>query len=102
LQATIAAGAFVPLLDPAERKLMHVTILETVSEALDVYLEENELRWRCVHVRQYYPEMPMEAVFRAVSLTVGISAPRLRTIWYVSRRKSRIKELIQKKIRGEK
>lgn len=102
LRATIAQGAFVPLLDPAAARQMHATVMATFSEILDVYLEEMELRWRCDHVHTIHPKMPMEAVFQAVSLAVGVSVPRLRTIWYTSRRKSQVKDLVQKKVRAAK
>ena len=99
LRRLIHEGAFVPLLDPDEARALRETILETFCEVLDIYLEENELRWRLGHVHRARPSVPMEAVFHAVGLEMGISPFRLRTIWFVSRRKSRVKELVSSKLK---
>lgn len=98
LRAVIAQGEFIPLLDPREASEYRRIILETTAEVMDIYLEEAQLRWVCDHVHRARPAMPMEAVFRAVSIERGISVARLRSIWFVSRRKSRVVEIMRKKI----
>lgn len=100
LRAVIRQGELVPLLEPKEAATMRQTVLELFAECMDVFLEESSLRWAIDHVHRSRPKMPMEAVFQAVSLEIGISVPRLRTIWYVDRRKARIKDLVRQKLKG--
>ncbi len=97
LRQAVRRGAIRPLLDPAESARLRQTILETFSEALEVYLEDNELKWRCEFVSQHHPDLPREAVFRAVSIEVGVSVSRLRALWFTSRRKARVQQLIRQR-----
>lgn len=100
VRASIQQGAISPLLSPEESARFRGVVLSVFGEALDLFLEAEQLRWRCDHVRSRHPHLPMEAVFRAVSLEIGVSVPRLRTIWYVSRRKSRVAELVKEAVGG--
>ncbi len=93
-------GAFAPLLNPQEAHQIKATVMETFAEVLDTYLEDVELRWRVDHVHRARPGMPMEAVFAAVAAGIGVSPSRLKSVWYVSRRKSRTQELVRAKLRG--
>lgn len=100
LRQAVHRGAIRPLLDPEESLRLRQTILETFAEALEVYLEDNELKWRCEFVSQLHPDLPREAVFRAVSIEVGVSVSRLRALWFTSRRKARVQQLIRQKAGG--
>lgn len=99
LRRLVDEGAFLPLLDPREAQQLKVTVMETFAEVLDTYLEDVELRWRVDHVHRARPGMPMEAVFAAVAAGIGVSPSRLKSVWYVSRRKSRTKDLVKAKLR---
>ena len=99
LRAAIHRGAIRPLLDPSQADQLRRTVLETFSEVLEIYLEDNELKWRCEFVAQNHPDLPKEAVFRAVSLEVGVSVSRLRMLWFRSGRKARVKEVLQRSLR---
>lgn len=101
LRRVIQQGAFVPLLDPKEAEQLRQTVLLTFSEVLDVYLEEHELRWRISHVHRARPELPLDSIFLAVGLELGVSPARLRNIWYVSRRKSRVQHLVKQALGTE-
>lgn len=99
LRRLVDEGAFVPLLDPQEAQQLKVTVMETFAEVLDTYLEDVELRWRIDHVHRARPGMPMEAVFAAVAAGICVSPSRLKSVWYVSRRKSRTQELVRAKLK---
>jgi hypothetical protein len=101
LRKTIQEGAFIPLLNPDEASALRHTMLSVFSEVLDIYLEEKELQWRCQHVHLARPQLPMESVFAAISLEVGVSISRLKQVWYESRRKSRVKDLVLDQMRKE-
>lgn len=96
LRQAVRRGAIRPLLDPEEADRLKRTILETFAEAMEIYLEDNELKWRCEFVSQLHPDLPREAVFRAVSIEVGVSVSRLRALWFTSRRKARVQQLVRK------
>lgn len=100
LRQAVRHGALRPLLDPAEAARLKQTILETFSEAMEIYLEDNELKFRCEYVTQMHPDLPREAVFRAVSIEVGVSVSRLRALWFTSRRKARVQQLVRKAAGG--
>lgn len=99
LRRLVDEGAFVPLLDPREAEQLKATVMEVFAEVMDTYLEDVELRWRIDHVHRARPGMPMEAVFAAVAAGIGVSPSRLKSVWYVSRRKSRTQELVRAKLR---
>ena len=101
VRAAIRRGAIRPLLEPAQANQLRRTILEAFSEVLEVYLEDNELKWRCEFVAQNHPDLPKEAIFRAVSLEVGVSVNRVRELWFKSRRKARVKELVLRTLRRD-
>lgn len=101
LRKVVDEGAFVPLLDPKEAQQLRFIVLETFSEVLDSYLEDQELRWRMDHLHRARPGLPMNAVIAAVAVSLGVSQSRLRKIWYSSRRKSRVAESIRAKLKGE-
>jgi hypothetical protein len=100
LRAVIRQGELVPMLDPREAATMQRTVLETFAEVVDTFLEEAQLRWTIDHLHRSRPNMPMEAVFMAISLEDSVSVPRLRTIWYTDRRKARLKEILREKLKG--
>ena len=87
-----------PLLAPKAAEAMQRTVLLTFAEVVDVYLEEMQLRWTIDHLHRSRPTLSMEVVFAAVSLEVGVSVPRLRTIWYTDRRKARLRELMKARL----
>lgn len=94
LRLAIHQGGFKPLMIPEEANELRRTVLEVFAEVLEIYIEDHELRWRCDHVHRARPEMPMEGVFQAIAVELGVSVPRLRAIWFTSRRKARVKDLI--------
>jgi len=102
LRETIHRAQIRPLLDPKEAANLRRTVLETFAEVLEIYLEDNELRWRCDMVTRTFPQMPMQAVFRAIELELGVSVSRLSKVWYGSRRKARVQELVTRKLREPK
>jgi hypothetical protein len=100
LREAIHGAQIRPLLDVKEADALKRTILETFTEVLDIYLEDNELRWRCDLVNRTFPLLPMQAVFRAIELELGISVSRLSKVWYDgNRRKARIQEIVSKKLK---
>lgn len=101
VQDSIRRGAIRPLLEPVHTAQLRKAILETVSEAVDIVLEDNELKWRCELVARNHPDLPKEAIFWAVSLEVGVSVSRVRELWFRSRRKSRVKELVLRSLRRD-
>jgi hypothetical protein len=101
VRAAIRRGVIHPLLEPNQAAHLRKTILEAFSEVLEIYQEDNELKWRCEFVSQNHPDLPKEAIFRAVSLEVGVSVDRVRELWFKSRRKSRVKELVLRSLRRE-
>ena len=100
LRQAIRRGALRPLLDPAEAERLKRTILEAFAEVMEIYLEDNELRYRCEHVAEHHPDLPLEAVFRAVSIEVGVSVSRLRALWFVSRRKAGVRDVVKASLKG--
>lgn len=99
VRLAIRRGGIQPLLDPAQAEQLRKTILETFSEAFEIYLEDNELKWRCEFVAQNHPDLPKEAIFRAVSIEVGVSVALLRKLWFRSGRKARVKEAVLRNLR---
>lgn len=99
LRMVIRQGELLPLLDPKEAAAMQRTVLETFAEVVDTFLEESQLRWTIDHLHRSRPNMPMEAVFVAISLEDSVSIPRLRAIWYCDRRKARLKEILRRKLK---
>lgn len=95
LRQAVRRGALRPLLDPAEAERLKRTILEAFAEVMEIYLEDNELKYRCEYVAQLHPDLPHEAVFRAVSLEVGVSVSRLRALWFMSRRKAGVRDALK-------
>lgn len=100
LRESVRRGAIRRLLEHDESAKLRSTILEAFAEVLEVYMEDNELKWRCEYVADLHPDLPKEAVFRAVSLEVGVSVSRLRALWFVSRRKARVRDLVKATLRG--
>lgn len=101
VRAAIRRGVIHPMLEPSQAKQLRKTILEVFSEVLEIYQEDNELKWRCEFVAQNHPDLPKEAIFRAVSLEVGVSVNRVRELWFKSRRKARVKDLVLRTLRRE-
>lgn len=102
LRETIHRAQIRPLLDPKESENLRRTVLETFAEILEIYLNENELRWRCDMVSRTFPQMPMQAVFRAIEIEIGVNAAYLKKIWYGNRRKAQVQALVTRKLRERK
>jgi hypothetical protein len=88
-----------PLMAPGEAANFRRTVLETFAEILEIYLNDNELRWRCDVVTRTFPQLPMQAVFRAIEIEFGISVVRLKKVWYGNRRKAQVQEVVTRKLR---
>lgn len=99
LRRVVEEGQFVPLLDGREAQQLRETVMVAFAECLDVYLEEQQLQWRMQHVHQTFPKMPMEQVFRAVGLAVGVSSARLKALWYTSRRHAGVQQVVRAKLK---
>ena len=100
LRRTVEEGKLAPLLQPKESAALQRVVLETFAECLDVFLEEHQLRWHLQHVHARCPAMPMEQVFRAVGVSLGVSAARLKALWYTSRRHAGVQAAVRAKLKG--
>ncbi|WLT30073.1 hypothetical protein [Geothrix sp. PMB-07] len=99
LRETIHRAQTQPLINPKESENLRRTVLETFAEILEIYLNDNELRWRCDLVSRTYPQMPMQAVFRAIEIEIGVNAAYLKKVWYGNRRKAQVQEIVTRKLR---
>ena len=99
LRETIHRAQIQPLLDPKEAAILKSTVLETFGEILEIYLHDNELRWRCDLVSRTFPQLPMQAVFRSIEIEIGVSVVRLKKVWYGGRRKAQVQEVVTRKLR---
>ena len=95
LRETIHRAQIQPLLDPKEAANLKQTVLE-------IYLNDNELRWRMEMVSRTFPQLPMQAVFRAVEIEVGVNAGYLKKLWYGNRRKAAVQAVVTRKLREPK
>lgn len=102
LRETIHRAQIRPLLDPREAENLKRTIMETFAEVLEIYLNDNELRWRMEMVSRTFPQLPMQAVFRAIEIEVGVNAAYLKKLWYGNRRKAAVQEVVTRKLREKK
>lgn len=99
LRETIHRAQIQPLLDPKEAANLKRTVLETFAEVLEIYLNDNELRWRMEMVSRTFPQLPMQAVFRAVEIEIGVNAGYLKKLWYGNRRKAAVQAVVTRKLR---
>ena len=82
LRHSIAQSATSPLMSREERDSIKKVILGTLDEAVNLVTENYRLNALCTVVSQTYPNLPLQAVFKAVSLETGIPVSRLRKLWF--------------------
>ena len=101
VRKAIHRGAVSPLLNSDQAEHMRQTLLETFSRAFEILLKDNELKWMVEVVSHDHPDLPREAIFRAVALEVGVTVSKVRELWFKSRRNARIKDLVLRSLRGD-
>nr|WP_320132351.1 hypothetical protein [uncultured Holophaga sp.] len=96
LRSAIAGAAF-RLGEPQEAEAFKATMLEAFAEVADLYLEKCRFRWAMEQLKDQYPDLPMNVIFAAVGMELGVSTTRLRDIWYETRRTRGVLHLVQRK-----